>query len=426
MAPVTTSGRRAAVLAVGSELLDLGRTDTNSPYISAQLHRVGFQVAFTTVVSDEWHDLVETLRHALRTVDLVVCTGGLGPTDDDRTRDAAAAVLGLSLHEDPGVVAQIEARFRARQLAMPAINRRQAHVPDGATVVPNPRGTAPGLWIPADGKAVVLLPGPPREMEPMIAHVIEEHVLPTWGGGAHLHRTVIVAGRSESWVDEQVQPIYGPWRREPLPILTTVLASLGTVELHLSVQGAQADVMAARLAAATAQIAAHLGDDVVSTDGRGLTEVLGDALRARGWRLGIAESCTGGLIASRLTDVPGSSDYVDRGVVCYSNASKTALLGVPAPLIEGHGAVSEPVALAMADGLRRLHGVDVAVATTGVAGPGGGTPAKPVGMVCMAIAGPGGARSRTSQFPGDRLMVKTLAANTALDWLRRYVHAVPR
>jgi nicotinamide-nucleotide amidase len=413
----------AAVLAIGSELLTLGRTDTNSPHIAAALQRYGIVVRFTAVVGDDAGALTDALAHALARADLVVCTGGLGPTDDDRTRSAAAAVLGLALVEDEAVLSAIRARFAARQLAMPEINRRQAEVPVGAAAVANARGTAPGLWIPAGDGALLLLPGPPREMMPMLAEALERHVAPRWGVTANRQRVVIVAGRSESWVDEQLQPIYGPWAAEGPPIATTVLASLGIVEVHVSAAGGAAADLDARLDRAVQALVAPLGADVVSVDGRGLEQTVGDALVARGWRVGVAESCTGGLVTSRLTDVPGSSAYVDRSVVVYSNAAKVALLQVPPALLDMHGAVSEPVALAMAAGLRSASGVEVAVATTGIAGPGGGSAEKPVGTVCIAVDGPLGAEVRTFRFTGDRHVVKAMSSSTALDRLRRYLLA---
>ncbi|MEP7119201.1 MAG: CinA family nicotinamide mononucleotide deamidase-related protein, partial [Acidobacteriota bacterium] len=407
-----TSGQAptAALVAVGSELLQLGRVDTNTPYISDLLQRHGLAVSCTTVVGDDWDHLVDALRHAHERAHLVVCTGGLGPTDDDRTRDAAAHVLGLTMHESGEVVTAIRERFEARGLVMPQINRRQALVPEGAAIVPNGRGTAPGLWIPAGDKAIVLLPGPPREMQPMLDHVVAEHITPRWGRGHTAQRALVVAGRSESWVDERVQPLYVPWLREPLSIQTTILASLGAVELHLSAHGPDAAVLATRLDAAVVALADVLGADVVSTAGRSLEQTVGDKLRGRGWRVAVAESCTGGLVTSRLTDVAGSSDYVDRAVVAYSNDAKIAELDVPAALIDGHGAVSELVAAAMADGLRRKAAVDVAVAVTGIAGPGGGTVDKPVGTVCLSVSGPHGTVTRTARFTGERIVVKSLSA----------------
>jgi nicotinamide-nucleotide amidase len=426
MAGVTAAGpapATVAIVAVGSELLALGRTDTNSPHIAAAMQCHGLAVRFTTVVGDDLGDLTDAMRHALARADLVVCTGGLGPTDDDRTRDVAAAVLGVAMYEDAGVLAAIRDRFGRRGLTMPEINRRQAMVPAGATVVANERGTAPGLWIPADGRAMLLLPGPPREMVPMLEHALAAHVVPRWGGGLIRQRALVVAGRSESWVDERAQPVYGPWRDDALAVSTTILASLGTVELHLSCHGTDDGVLTRRLDAAVAALDAVLGDDVVNHDGRSLERTVGDLLASRGWRVALAESCTGGLATTRLTDVPGASAWVDRAVVSYSNAAKIDALGVPDALIASHGAVSEPVAAAMAEGVRTRAGVDVALAITGIAGPGGGTAEKPVGLVCFAVTGPRGTECRTSRFTGDRAVIRSLAATTALDLLRRYVRA---
>ncbi len=412
---------RAVIVAVGSELLHLGRTDTNSPYIAGVLQRLGLATSYTAVVGDDWDDLVDALAHALARADLVVCTGGLGPTADDRTRDAAAHVLGLTMRESEDLVDTIRERFQARGLTMPEINRRQALVPEGAAVVPNRRGSAPGLWIPAGTKAIALLPGPPREMQPMLEHLLTAHVIPRWGVGQTAQRALIVAGRSESWVDERAQPIYEAWARESPAVETTILASLGQVELHLTAHGAELAPLAARLELAVAELAAALGDDVVSVDGRSLERAIGDLLRERGWMVAVAESCTGGLVATRLTDVAGSSAYFERGVVAYSNHAKTSELDVPAALIAAHGAVSEPVAAAMAEGLRRRAGVAVAVAVTGIAGPDGGTPEKPVGTVCLAVAGAHGAVVRTVRFSGDRAVIRALSATAILDLLRRYL-----
>lgn len=414
---------RVAILAVGSELLHLGRTDTNSPYIGGVLQRHGLSVTSTSVVGDDWDDLVDALRHAHARADLVICTGGLGPTEDDRTRDAAAHALGLAMHEAADVVATIRERFLARGLTMPEINRRQALVPDGAVILPNHRGTAPGLWIPAGNTAIALLPGPPREMQPMLQHAITAHVIPRWGAGETAQRSVIVGGRSESWVDERAQPLYRPWALESPPVETTILASLGQVELHLTAHGAELVPLEARLARAVDTLAEAFGEDVVSVAGRNLEQVVGDLLCQRAWTVAVAESCTGGLVTSRLTSVAGSSRYLDRGVVAYSNRAKVADLDVPAALIEAHGAVSEPVAVAMADGLRRRAGVDVAVAVTGIAGPDGGTENKPVGTVCLAVAGARGTVVRTARFTGDRAAITWLSATSILDMLRRYLGA---
>jgi nicotinamide-nucleotide amidase len=420
--PVIASAR---LLAIGSELLALGRTDTNSPHIAARLHAYGVEVQSMTIVGDEREALADAVAHAVAHADLVVCTGGLGPTEDDRTRDVVAEVVERPLVEDVGILAGIRDRFGRRGLTMPEINRRQAMVPDGAAALPNRSGTAPGLWVPTRRGAVLLLPGPPREMRPMLDDALETYVVPRWGRRQFAERALVVAGRSESWVDERSAPVYEPWTREPHPITTTILASLGVVELHLSVHGDDVVAMAARLDEAVAALAAVLGDDLVSTDGTSLEAAVGHALVSRAWRVALAESCTGGLVTSRLTDVPGSSAYVDRTAVAYSNAAKVAWLDVPEAVLAEHGAVSEPVAVAMAEGLRRRAGVDVTVAVTGIAGPGGGAADKPVGLVCFAVSGAAGTVTRTARFTGDRQFIKSLAATTALDLLRRYASDAP-
>lgn len=419
------AGARARLLAVGTELLALGRTDTNSPHIAARLRAHGIEVQAMTIVGDERGVLAEALTHAVAHAELVVCTGGLGPTDDDRTRDAVADVLGRPLVEDAAILEGIRARFGRRGLVMPEINRRQAMVPSGAAPLPNTQGTAPGLWVPTPRGAVLLLPGPPREMKPMLDAALDAYVVPRWGRRRFGQRTLVVSGRSESWVDERCAPIYEPWAHEPHPITTTILANLGIVELHLSVPGDDGPAIDARLRQAVAALASVLGEDLVSTDGTSLEAAIGRALAGRSWRLALAESCTGGLVTSRLTDVAGSSAYVDRAVVAYSNASKATDLDVPEAVLSEHGAVSEPVAAAMAEGLRARAGVEVTVAVTGIAGPGGATPEKPVGLVCFSVSGSAGTRTRTAHFTGDRAAIKSLAATTALDMLRRYVEAAP-
>lgn len=411
----------ARVVAIGSELLTLGRTDTNSPYIAGQLQDVGLAVESTTVVGDDVAPLTDALGHAIQGADLVVCTGGLGPTSDDRTRDVVAALLGLSLDEDARVVAAIRARFDRRGMVMPDINRRQAQVPRGAAVLDNVKGTAPGLWVPSPRGAVLLLPGPPREMYPMLSHAIDAFVVPRWGGERARRRTLICAGRSESWVDEQAQPIYGPWADESPAIVTTILASLGIIELHLAARGADVAAIDRRLDAAVDALVARLGADVVSRDGTPLEAAVGAALVQRGWRVALAESCTGGLVTGRLTDVAGSSAYVDRAFVTYSNEAKVQWLGVPEALVAEHGAVSDAVAAAMAEGVRARAGTDIGVAITGIAGPGGGSEAKPVGLVWFGVSGPQGTITRRALFPGDRAAVRTFATSMALDLLRRYL-----
>jgi nicotinamide-nucleotide amidase len=415
-----SGGRRAEIIAVGSELLTPSRVDTNSLHITERLNAIGVHVAAKAIVGDDRQLLAALVTQALDHADLLVVTGGLGPTDDDVTREAVCAALSLPMHEDEAIIAVIQRRFEARGLHMPDVNRRQGQVPEGAVVLGNPHGTAPGLLIQHGDRLVVLLPGPPREMRPMLDDLIATR-LGAWSPGLRIYRRVLrIAGRTESHVEELAQPVYSRFAQDDPPVQTTILAAPGQIELHLSVSAAGGAVADAALGAATGALTEVLGPYVFSTDGRSLEQVVGDLLSARGLRLAIAESCTGGLIAKRLTDVPGSSAYLERGLVCYSNRSKVEVAGVPAALIDAHGAVSEPVAEALALGIRARAAVDIGVGLTGIAGPGGGSEAKPVGTVAIALAGPTDAvRVRTFRFHGDRDQVRTQAAQTALDMIRR-------
>jgi nicotinamide-nucleotide amidase len=412
--------RRAEIIAVGSELLGSVRLDTNSLFITDRLAALGISVRAKSVVGDDRDDLAGIFSQALARADLIVLTGGLGPTADDLTREVVAGVLGLPLEEDPAIVEVIERRFARRGLRMPDVNRRQAMVPRGATVLDNPNGTAPGLLIDANGRMIALLPGPPRELQPMVETLCAGRWLERAGRERLFKASLFVTGRGESHVEEIAQPIYSRWAAADPPIETTILASPGLIELHLTLRSADAVDGLRQVEAARNELAAALGADVFGTDGRPLEEIVGERLRDRGLTIAAAESCTGGLFMSRLTDVPGSSAYVRAGVVVYSNETKTSLAGVPAELIAAHGAVSEPVAMAMAQGIRERAGSTVGIGISGIAGPGGATPGKPVGTVVIAMAGPGElARARTFSFPGGRLMVKFQAAQAALDMIRR-------
>jgi nicotinamide-nucleotide amidase len=410
----------AEVIAVGSELLGSTRLDTNSLFIADRLAKLGVQLRGKSVVGDDRSRLADVFRAALTRADLVVLTGGLGPTDDDLTREAVAEVLELEMREDPAIVTQIQERFARRGLRMPDVNRRQAMVPRGATVLDNPNGTAPGLLIQHGDHVVVLLPGPPRELQPMFDAVCER-VLAARAGTFRVYKaTLFVAGRGESHVEEIAQPIYSRWTSEDPAIETTILAMPGQVELHLSLRAEPGAAAEERIRHAHDALRGALGADVFSTDGRSMEEVVGALLRARGLTIAAAESCTGGLLLSRLTDVPGSSDYVSGGVIVYSNDLKTTLAGVAPDLIATYGAVSEPVAAALADGIRARSGASVGVGITGIAGPGGGTPQKPVGTVAVAFnAGALGSRVRTLSLFGGRPQVKFQATQTALDMVRR-------
>lgn len=412
--------RSAEVIAVGSELLGSTRLDTNSLFIAERLSALGIELCAKGVVGDDRRRLAGMFRQALERADLVVVTGGLGPTDDDLTRESVAEVLQLPLVEDPAIVARIEQRFARRGMKMPEINRRQAQVLRGGAALDNPNGTAPGQYIEHGDKIVLLLPGPPRELQPMLSSVCEG-VLGARASGERIYRvSLFVTGRSESHVEETVQPIYSTWRTSTPPIETTILATPGQIELHLSTRSGDVQLAEQVLRDAQARLAGALGPDVFSTDGRMMEQIVGDILRSRGLTFAAAESCTGGLLLSRLTDVPGSSAYVMGGAVLYSNRLKTELADVPKELIDVHGAVSEPVAVALADGIRTRTGADVTVGITGIAGPDGGTPAKPVGTVSIAAIVPDApARVRTFSFPGGRQQIKFFATQGALDMVRR-------
>jgi nicotinamide-nucleotide amidase len=412
--------RTAEIIAVGSELLGSTRLDTNSLYIASRLAGLGIELHVKAVVGDDRTDLAAIFEQALGRADLIVFTGGLGPTDDDLTREVVAEVLGLPLDTDERIVASIEQRFARRGLKMPEVNRRQAQVPRGAVVLPNPNGTAPGLLLTRGAQVIVLLPGPPREVKPMTDALCTGPLFERAGAERLHHAQLFVTGRSESHVEETVQPIYAKWRDARPPISTTILASPGMIELHLTLRHADADAARAILARAQDELHRALGSDVFSTDGRPMEEIAGECLRARGYRIAAAESCTGGLLMSRLTEIPGSSAYVHSSFVTYDNEAKVDLLKVSRELIEQHGAVSEPVAVAMANGVRAVTGAEVAVAITGIAGPGGGTPTKPVGTVVVAVVVPEHpAFVRTYSFVGGRSMVRFQATQAALDRVRR-------
>ena len=418
---------KAVIIAVGSEMLTPTRTDTNSLFATEVLNGLGIEVAYKAIVGDDREELAAAVslaleRHRVRDPDWRP-----GPTDDDLTRDVVASHLGLALDEDPAIVESIRARFAARGLAMPEVNRRQAMVPRGARVLENPRGSAPGLLIEAGERIVVLLPGPPREMRPMMSGAVRDRLARLAGERRLLRRSLRVTGRSESRVDERVQALYREWLAAEPRIETTILASPGFVELHLSTQVSDETAGTRALDAAVEALTGRLGPDVVSTDGAPLEQVLGTMLRARGWRIALAESCTGGMATSRLTDVAGSSDYVDRSWVVYSNDAKRELLGVPEALLAEHGAVSEPVVRWLAEGALTRADAQVAVGITGIAGPGGGSEEKPVGMVwiAVALADPRETRTALCRFLGGREMVKTFAAVTALDLVRRRLIDAP-
>jgi nicotinamide-nucleotide amidase len=416
---------KAEIVAVGSEMLTPTHLDTNSLFITERLNELGIDLQGKSVAGDDRVVLKTIVADALRRSDLLIVTGGLGPTDDDLTRDVLADLIGQPLEYHADIFEAIEKRFAARGLRTPEINRRQAMVPRGAVILANQHGTAPGLWIEHDRKFVVLLPGPPRELKPMFEALIRERLVGHVGALRLFRRLLRITGQTESSVEEKMQPLYAKWLASPVRINTTILASLGQIELHLTSIASTAVEAQHALDAAVAEVETTLGRDLFSTNGETLQQVVGELCRSRGLRIAAAESCTGGLVMARLTEVPGSSDYVDRGVIVYSNPSKIELLKVPEELIQNHGAVSAPVAEAMAAGMVRTAGTDLAVGVTGIAGPSGGTPEKPVGLVVIAAAwaraGKIETRVRTFNFVGGREMVRFQASQAALDMVRRWL-----
>ena len=419
---------RAAIIAVGSEMLGTTRIDSNSLYLTEHLNRIGIDVVSKAVVGDDRPQCAHMVRSLAATVDLLVLCGGLGPTDDDITRDVVAEVFERPQAEDPAIVEHLRARYKARGYSgeMPRNNLRQAMVPRGADVLPNPHGSAPGLWLETGTRVVILLPGPPRELKPMFAALVDDRLRPRTEGAGVFRSVIKVTGTIESQMDQQLHPLYDVWSARTPPVAATILAALGQIELHLSVRHVSEPEARGLLETATAEVIGVLGDDVFSTDGRSLEAVVGALLAERGFTIAAAESCTGGLFTSRLTDVPGSSQYVREAVVAYANDVKVRALGVPVEMIDRLGAVSEAVAEAMADGSRTRSNADVGVGITGIAGPGGGSPEKPVGTVALAVSTRTERRVRLSRFHGEREQVKFQASQAALDMVRRVLTGHPR
>jgi len=406
---------KAELVAIGSELLGPLRSETNTFWLSERLLEAGIGVVARVTVADDVALIESTFATALSRADVVIATGGLGPTADDVTREAAAAALGRDLHRDGTILEALRARFARFGRRMSPLNEKQADVIDGAVVLANAHGTAPAQRIDHDGRLLVLLPGPPGEMKPLFA----EHVLPLLRAraGTRVIRTRVlrIAAMGESDVDQLAAPVYRAFDNPK----TTILGAAGQVELHLVGDGASAMEAESRIEALAHALREALPGRIFSEDGRELPQVVVELMRGRGLTLALAESCTGGLLSARLTDVPGASAILDRAFVTYSNRAKVEELGVEASLVEGHGAVSAEVAAAMAAGARRVDDVDVGVGITGVAGPDGGTADKPVGLVFIAIDGAAGTRVHRSQFPGGRERVRYQATQVALEMLRR-------
>jgi nicotinamide-nucleotide amidase len=405
---------KAEIIAVGSELLTPDRLDTNSLFLTEELNTIGIEVVRKTVIGDNRDLLAEAFRDALNRVPLIISCGGLGPTEDDLTRETVAELLGRKLRRNDEILRYIEGRFRSLGRDMPEVNVRQAMVPEGAEILENSRGTAPGLWIEDGGRAVVLLPGPPRELKPLF----REQVLPRLErrvSGVRLYsRELRVTGLGESHVEQRILPIY---KRFP-EVQTTILAAPGETQIHLRFWTEDAARAKKLLDEIVQGFEIALADRIFSQDGRALEEVVAEQLTLNNATIAAAESCTGGLLAQRLTSIAGSSSYFLGGVVCYSNELKTAWADVPTEMIAAKGAVSPEVAAALAEGIRRHVGSTLGVGITGIAGPGGGSDEKPVGTVHVAISHAGGIKERGARFPGDRESIRWQASQLALDLVR--------
>ena len=406
---------KVEVLTIGTELL-LGQVvDTNAAELGRALAGAGAEVVRHLSVPDRPDAIRAAVAEALERTGFVITTGGLGPTRDDITKHEVAALFGKALELDESVLRSLEDRFRRLGRTMPAINRTQAEVPQGATVLPNPRGTAPGLWVEDNGRVVVMLPGVPSEMRGLLAEEVLPRLAARGAGVVVRSRSVRTTGIAESALAERV----GAIEAEIAPLTLAYLPSTDGVELRVTAWGLREDDANRRLDAAAAALQERAGDHYYGGDGADLAAVVLQQLRARRARLVIAESCTGGLLGARITAIPGASDVFIGGVIAYDNVVKSGTLDVRPELLEQYGAVSEQVVTAMAEGAQRQFAVDAAVAITGIAGPTGGTAEKPVGTVWHAVRFRDQIRTLRRIFPGDRGEIRARAAQAALDLLRR-------
>src|ERR1700688_4890929 len=409
----------AEIIAIGSELLTPFRQDTNSLYLTEKLNQLGVEVIFKTIVGDSREHLTGAATLALSRAEIVIFMGGLGPTEDDLTREAVADALGLQLNRDPEIVAGLERRFAGRGWKMSSNNLKQADVIAGAVVLPNANGSAPGQWISGkyegQEKIIILLPGPPNEMKALFDEQCVDRLRAKLPPQFMATRVLKIGMMAESLADARVAPIY----KRYTDVQTTILAGAGEIQLHLKTRGASLEAAQARVDQLAEEIEEELDDAVFSDNGDSLEQIVGYYLQMRNATLAVAESCTGGLLAERITNVSGSSRYFLGGAVVYSNALKTELAGVPPEMIDRHGAVSREVAAALAEGIRYRCESTLGAGITGVAGPNGGTVEKPVGMVFHAVASDRGTEVIQLTFPGDRKRIRRFASTMVWDMLRK-------
>jgi len=410
---------RAEIIATGSELLTGGVVETNSLFLAGELMDIGIETAFKTVVADNDRDMDAVFRQALERAEVVIITGGLGPTEDDITRRVLAQVLKKRLLLNEEALRSVQAVFASRGREYPGANDRQALIPVGARILPNPVGVAPGFFLIEENKFIAVLPGVPAEMVAMFRENLRRELEVHCGGSLFIRRKVLhTSGLSESKVNE----LLGSLLKQKQPVVGLSARDTG-VDVRVIVKESDRARALVSLERIEAEIRKQLADAVYGVDGQEMEEVVGELLKQRRLTLAVAESCTGGLIGARITNVAGSSDYFDRGVVVYSNSSKTALIGVPAELIEQQGAVSRQVAAAMAAGIRQNAGADLGLSVTGIAGPGGGSPEKPVGLAYIGLATASGVKVDELRFLGDRNQVRQRTAQAALDRVRRHLIA---
>jgi nicotinamide-nucleotide amidase len=405
----------AEIIAVGSELLTPERLDTNSLYLTAELNKLGVEVVTKCVIGDDLNRLADAVARALDRSGIVILSGGLGPTEDDLTREAVAQATGRELVFHPEIAEALERRFAAMKRKMSEINKRQAFVIAGAEILPNDRGTAPGQWVSTNRAVAMLLPGPPHELKAMFEQQCLPRLIRIAPKQAIRTAFLRVTGMPESDLDALISPVYKKYPN----VATTILAANGDLQVHLRARCDTEPEAEALLAEVVPPIESLLGDRLYSRNGDPLEVLVGGLLRQCNATLAVAESCTGGMLGARLTAVPGSSQYFAGGFITYSNRLKHELLGVPAETLDSFGAVSPETAEAMAAGARERAGSTYAVSITGVAGPDGGSPEKPVGLVYIGIAGPEGTAVAQRRFIGDRERIRVFTTQAALDLLRR-------
>jgi nicotinamide-nucleotide amidase len=405
------------ILAVGSELLTPHFQETNSQYITQRLNDLGMDVSFKTVVGDDRGDLLRAIQEALSRTQLIMATGGLGPTKDDRTREAFAKALKRKLVFQEDLLKKIEERFRLRGFSMPAVNRKQAYIFEGADALENKNGTAPGLWLETEQQIIILLPGPPHELRPLF----EESVWPRLQKFSRLRvfRQVI---KTASLTESQTETLISDLYPETSSLEISTLAYPGQIEIHLTARSEKSQARAKnQVIELKKKILERLQENVFSVNGEELEEVVGKMLRSQKKTLAVAESCTGGLLGNRITNIPGSSDYFLQGIVAYSNQAKINALGVKPSILKKQGAVSPEAAQAMARGIREKAQSNYSLGITGIAGPSGGSLGKPVGLVYIALAWEKGTEVSKNMFLGNREKIKFQSCQKALDMLRRHL-----